>query len=118
MEITVRIVEQFEQNYDTAGDYGRDENGNIWFKVTKQKTEFVEKMILIHEMIEELLVTEAGIKDDDIVNFDKSYTGDCEEPGDSKDAPYNRQHTIAKIVERIICNELNIDFQGYMNSIL
>lgn len=93
------------------GDYWYDNEGVLQIRVIDMQNEFYEKMVCIHEMIEEALTKKRGVPEPDIQAFDEAFerarvmglrTND-EEPGFSNDAPYLREHTLATSVEMMMC---------------
>lgn len=48
------------------------------------------------------------------MEFEENRTeGDVSEPGDSEYAPYHRDHCIATAIERLMCAELDVNWQEY-----
>jgi hypothetical protein len=119
MKIEIEISESpKEMRYKTSGDFWEDK-GIIIFQILKQKDSFTTLSILIHELIEYLLTKERNISEPEIMKFDMKWNNLLyEEPGDDPKAPYFREHTLAKIVERMICNELGKDFKEYSDGII
>jgi len=77
-----------------------------------------EQLVALHEQIEAELCDEAGIDEDKVTEFDKQYEadrrpGDVSEPGDSKSAPYYKQHQIATAIEKLLAVELGVNWQDY-----
>lgn len=114
----VSSVDLKDQRYETLGDYFI-KNGVRQFKITKTGNDLYDDLIFIHEFIEEVLTRNKGIKEEDILKFDLSFeekeklglvTG---EPGSAEDSPYRQEHIISEIVERMIANHLNVDFNKY-----
>jgi hypothetical protein len=71
-------------------------------------------MVLAHEIIEWILISQKGIKISDIDKFDIASTWD--DPGCDPKAPYHRQHMLAIKIEKIICKELGLNWKVYDNS--
>ena len=120
MKIRVNIVEPETQRYETSGDYFYNRKGYLIFRISKQKTRFLEKMQLIHELIEQTLCEYSAILHERIDEFDMNYdmkNSTYQEPGDDPNAPYHKQHVLAKDVEKMICKQLNLNFDEYFNSI-
>jgi hypothetical protein len=74
-----------------------------------------EFLIALHELVEAYLTKKAGIPEADITNFDINCP-DCD-PGNHPEAPYHRQHLIATKIEKIMAEELNIDWNRYEEEI-
>jgi hypothetical protein len=134
MKFTIRTIPHEDQAYDTVGDYeyvmhGKPES-HIEVFVSNLGDERMEFLVAIHELIEAGLMHFAGIPLRASTDFDiefeaarnieggsfefrrRRYPGDAE-PGDSPDAPYKRQHTIATAAERMLAAELGVDWHEY-----
>lgn len=78
-------------------------------------------LVAIHEIVEEFLTKEAGIKEEDIADFDKYYekrremglVDELSEPGFDSNSPYKSQHSIATGVELILAGILGVDWKRY-----
>ncbi len=114
----IRVLPKNKMRYKTSGDYYRTKKGELVFDIVKQKNEFMLKMQLLHELIEQILCQENRISNEDIDKFDMNYKDKgYDEPGDDPESIYHRQHVFAKNIERLICNELGIDFKTYFDAI-
>jgi hypothetical protein len=120
-QIKTEIVPVKSQRYATLGDYYEDENGMLHFKISDTGNDTFNKVILVHELVEQLLVEVQGIKEPDILKFDLWVEDEIKagrypedgEPGDHPLSPYRKQHDFAMNIERQIMNFLNIDFKDY-----
>lgn len=98
--IVIEFVPQHKQRIPgQVGDYGETEH-NIWFRITA----FPEKpmysvAILLHEIHEFYRCKQDGVNVEDIDAFDLAHP-ELDDPGFSPDAPYNRQHREADVLER------------------
>jgi hypothetical protein len=77
-----------------------------------------EFAVVVHELIEEMLCKLRGISEPDIKAFDEAYEaarpeGDVSEPGDSPEAPYQKEHQFATKIERLLCEEMGVDWYEY-----
>ena len=125
--IRIRIETKLptEMRYDTAGDYYQ-KNDRLHLEIARQEEEDYEFLIAIHELIEWYLAKKAGIKEFDItahdVQFEKNRKagvhGPHDEPGDAYNAPYRRQHRFAENIERLIAQELGVDWDSYNSRII
>lgn len=119
MNVKIKTVPNNRQKYNTCGNYGVDESGNIWVEVSEMMRPH-EWLIVIHELVEIFLCEMEGIKVSEIDAFDLAFEKDRvkglhtfeEEPGDA-DAPYRNQHCIATAVERMLCGHLGISWNAY-----
>jgi hypothetical protein len=118
MDIKIETVPHQSQNYNTAGDWRFDVDGNIIIKVSEVGDWRMEMLVAIHELCEAAICKHTGTSVDDVdifdINFkDRRKDGNVDEPGDDSHAPYRRQHCIATGVERIICAALDVDWKRY-----
>lgn len=120
-DINIKFVEPDGQRYKTCGDYWETDN-TIEIRITKQIESKRNLLILLHEMIEYILTEDAGIKEQDIMNFDLEWEKLAEpkedEPGNNKWAPYYNQHRIAENFERQLATLLQIDWFDYEEKLI
>jgi len=114
MRIITKVVPLDWQRYDTLGDYF-DNGDALHFRITDTGNDEYNKLILIHELIEELMTRHRGISEKDILEFDLKFDDSKQEgePGDQIDAPYRNEHRFAEMIEKMICHELGIDWIKY-----
>lgn len=105
MKIEVRILPQIRNNQ--LGDYYYYDDTLI-FEIKDTGNPIHNKLILIHEIIEESLTNYKDISELEISKFDIE-NPELDEPGDSINAPYHREHIIASAVENILCMYLGIN---------
>lgn len=124
IEIEIRPIEKMR--YATCGDYFYKEDGTLRFEIADTGNEFYNKMILIHEMVEEALTKHLGITEKQIMDFDLYYEKRREqglvpkesEPGFDKNAPYVREHTVATAIEMLMCAHAGISWNDYDNHVM
>lgn len=110
MDIVTQIKQPSEMRYDTVGDWKHTKNGVTAIAVdTKNKN--YNALLLLHELIEGYLTKKNGVTDKEAVAYDKKSKAD--EPGDSPDAPYHLEHTVATAIENRIADELGVDKKDY-----
>jgi hypothetical protein len=97
--------------YPTLGDYFRVDDTDV-ITVLDTKVDIYNKLVAIHELIEWVCTQYKGIKEEDITQFDLDHL-ECDEPGEYPNSPYKSDHILAEIVERMICNHLDIDWNDY-----
>jgi hypothetical protein len=106
--------------YPTCGDYfkvGR----RTFIDIMEQDEEDYEFLIMIHELIEEYLTRKRGIAEQDITIFDMVFErereeglhGEDDEPGYDMRAPYRKEHIFSENIERLIAQELGVDWNEY-----
>ena len=109
--ISVRTVQGHQQRYPTAGDwYFTGEIMSV--RVSKLDNQDFEFLVGLHEMVEAYLCRKRGIGEDVVTRFDKAHP-DADEPGDMETCPYRREHQFAGIIERLMANELGVDWYEY-----
>ena len=74
------------------------------------------KLLLIHELVECMLIQEEGIEEYTIDQFDANNL-DAEEPGELLNAPYHKEHVHAEFVEKYLCEAMNVDWNEYSKAI-
>lgn len=111
MDIQLKTVNS--QRYDTYGDYFKKGDKDI-ITVIDSGIDIYNKLVAIHELIELVCTEYHGIKEEDITKFDIEHS-DEEEPGEHPDSPYRKDHMLAELIERLICNHLDINFKEYNN---
>ena len=111
-------------NYATAGDYYIIGN-KLFVDICEQVDEDYEFLIMIHELIEEYLTRKRGILEPDITKFDKQFEEEREsglwndeEPGMDPRAPYRKEHIFAENIERLLAQELGVDWVEYSQKII
>lgn len=124
-QINIEIVPLKEQRYDTLGDYYY-KKGVLYFKITDTGNPFYNKLILIHELVEQTLTEAKGIKEPVILRHDLEFekllrdgkVDPNSEPGEHKNSPYRKEHVLAEIVERMMVNHMNQEtFTEYSDKI-
>lgn len=117
-KIVIETIDNKDQRYPTIGDYYTDSDGVLQVHVSKMNDKY-EFLVVIHELIEQFLTEQRGIRNKDIDKFDmefeKNRTVDSlDEPGDDKKAPYHKEHQFASLIERLLCSELGVDWDAYI----
>jgi hypothetical protein len=105
-----------------VGDWIYETDGSLLITVSDMGNEDYEALVEIHERIEALLCRRAKIKEEAVTAFDMRFEanrrpGDTSEPGDSKKAPYRKQHQVATMVEKIIAAEAGIVWDDYERTV-
>lgn len=96
--------------YDTAGDYYYKEDGTLKFEIADTGNTLYNKILLVHEIVEQALTEDKGITADMVDQFDfmfekerqEGYHDLDEEPGMDGRCPYQREHLVATAMEMII----------------
>ena len=105
------------QRYNTVGDY-IDGHGATFFSISEMGNEQYELLVAVHELVEKILCDKRGISTQSIDEFDmeferrrQPYSDD--EPGHDPSAPYHREHVFAERIERMLAEELGVDWDEY-----
>ena len=123
MRITIETIAHKDQRYPTVGDWQWDASGNLKISVSDMGDWRYEALVALHELAEVLICKHDGVNQADVDRFDMDYEehrmeGDDSEPGDSPEAPYNRQHCIATGIERIMAAELGVGWKAYDDTVM
>lgn len=118
MLISIAIIKHDQQRYETCGDWRWDTRGNLLITVSDLGNWRHNILVAFHEFAEVMLCRHRNISQQDVDQFDIAYEearqeGDTSEPGDSPLAPYNKEHKFATIVERLLAEELEVNWEEY-----
>lgn len=106
----INVIPKEQQRYDTVGDWIP---GNpVKINISKLDNPDYEFLTALHELIEYKLCEKRGITDEEVVAFDTS-TKSNKEPGSLPDAPYKKEHEFANKMEKMMCEEMGIDWKEY-----
>lgn len=126
MDINIRTIPHSEQRYPTVGDWWFDEAGNLQIRVSKMSDDRFESLVAFHELAEVLLCRKAGVTQEDADDFDIAFENERAaglhpqdaEPGDSDDAPYREQHSMATALERALSVALGVNWKEYDDEVM
>lgn len=104
------VTKKFTRN-NQLGDYYK-KGKTDFFEIKKLGNKDQEKLVFLHEFIEQWLTEREGIREEDIFAFDEAHPN-CPEPGMLPDSPYRKQHIFAENIERIVAHEIGINFEEY-----
>ena len=121
MRVVIETIRNARQRYATAGDWrvgGTAAIPSIAVKVSKMGDWRYELLVGLHETIEAALCHQRGIDEAAVTRFDEAFEktrapGNTDEPGDDSAAPYHREHVFATKVERLMAEELGVDWTVY-----
>lgn len=115
--VCIKTIPHSEQRYNTVGDYFVEPDvKTLNVCVSNLNNWKYEALVSVHELVEMILCEARSIKDADITQFDKAFSGDGE-PGDAPDAPYRKEHFFATSIERLLAAELGVDWLKYGEAI-
>ena len=118
-KITINTIPHKQQRYETVGDYFLSKRSKQWvFNVSNMENIDFEFLVILHEFIEWKLTQKRGISEESITAFDKEFEknrqeGNLDEPGHDPKAPYNKEHVFAEKIERLMAEELGVDWDTY-----
>ena len=116
MKISLQVIPQVEQRYETLGDYWLEEKTEtLHIRVSKFPFQEHELAVAVHELVEAWLCIVDGVDISAIDKFDmawKPHDG-LTEPGDDKQAPYYEQHQVATTVEKKLIEALGLRWEFY-----
>lgn len=118
-KIIIKTIPDDHQRYNTVGDYYTDENGNRIFAVSDMDNWKYEFLVVLHELVESALCQDRKISDKQIDEFDIDFEEKREDnpdvgfPGDDPTAPYFKEHQFATRIEKMMAEELNVDWNKY-----
>lgn len=129
MKVDITTISHKNHRYPTVGDWrwhakGKDEFLTI--EVSDTGNEDYNFLLSVHELLEAYLCKRDGIKEEDVTNFDIHFeemrtafpdlVGDME-PGDHDNAPYQKQHKIASMMEKWLADNMKIDWEAYNKTV-
>lgn len=123
LTIMLREIPHEDQRYETCGDWRAQSNG-IWQITASNMGKWQYAfLVLLHELVEMGLCTQHGVKEQDVTDFDVAFEAcraedNTDEPGDDPRAPYRAEHQFATVIERMVCNEMGIDWKEYESAVL
>ncbi|OGI22501.1 MAG: hypothetical protein A2808_03305 [Candidatus Moranbacteria bacterium RIFCSPHIGHO2_01_FULL_55_24] len=118
LNLKIQTVPDDQQRYNTVGDYYLNDKGERIFVISDMRDWRYEILTAVHELVESALCKHRGVTDEQIDAFDlefseKRATGDVSEPGDSPEAPYYREHQFSNKIEKMLADELKVDWEQY-----
>lgn len=119
MNIILDTIPHHAQRYPTVGDWIEDGRGHLrHVRVSEMGNEDYHFLVALHEMIEAWLCLKRGVSQESVDAFDQTFEaarpeGDDREPGHEPDAPYHREHVFAEKIERMVAEELGVDWDAY-----
>lgn len=116
MKYKIHSVERLCRN-SGVGDYEVAGYKDWWnLEITDLKDRRMNKLLVIHELIECMLIEEKGIQESEIDKFDREFSGEGE-PGECEDAPYHKEHMKAEFFERELAKAFGVDWDEYCKAI-
>jgi len=121
VNILLETIPHEAQRYPTVGDWTIS-GESIRILVSKMEPEDYSFLVGLHELIEVWLCKKRGISQETVDTFDMEFEksrveGNVDEPGDDLKAPYYREHQFAMKLERLMAEELGVDWEKYADMI-
>lgn len=119
MRICLTTVPHAAQRYETVGDWIADGRTHLrHVRVSEMGNEDYHFLVGIHEMVEAWLCLKRGISQESVDEFDKQFEaarveGNTDEPGHDPNAPYHREHVFAEKIEKLVAEEMGVDWDAY-----
>lgn len=119
LNIHIKTLPDTKQRYDTVGDYQTNADGQRQITISDMPDPRYEFLIAIHEMVESYLCQLRGVNEQEIDEFDIAYeesrtAGETtSEPGNDPSAPYHLEHLFATKIEKMIAEEMGVDWDAY-----
>ncbi len=110
--VTIDALDHCDQRYDTVGDWQVTPGDTLQVTVSYLGDRRMEALVAVHELVEAILCLHRGIAPEAVDKFDQDFEGEGE-PGDDPKAPYHREHVFATQVERMLADELGVDWDEY-----
>jgi len=122
-KIIIKPIQPENHRYPTCGDYIYDrEDDTLTIFVSRMEDWRSELAVAIHGVFESVACIAEEIPMSDIDLFDMAFEqnraeSDLSEPGDSKAAPYHKQHVGATFVEREVCSKLDLSWEKHEDNV-
>lgn len=130
MKIIIETIPHAQQRYPTCGDWFTDPDGTLRIEVSEEMGDDSCFLVALHELVEAKLAMKAGITVQQVDDFDIAYEKahrqggtlegerlDETEPGDDPTCPVFRQHLLATAIERLVCGEMDVDWNEHANRV-
>lgn len=109
----IKIDTELVLRYSSIGDWFPDGGGTDRIEVQEMGNRIYEFLIAIHELVESELCRMNGVTSEQVDEWDiHTFKGDGE-PGDDPLCPYHKEHVFASKVERMVANEMGVDWNSY-----
>lgn len=127
LHIYIDTIQHSDQRYPTVGDYWYTTlpsgEGTTELRVSDMGNADYEFLVALHELVESYLCKKRGIAEESITDFDKKFEAErtaesLDEPGNSPDAPYHKEHLFATSIERQVAAELGVDWDAYDETVI
>ena len=111
MRIFIEVKPYVAMRYPTLGDWYQDGHG-AKVDVADLGDWRMNMLVAMHELIESALCEHRGIPESVVLQWDIDHPH-SEDPGSEAGAPYRAEHLMAESIERILAEELGVDWAEY-----
>lgn len=113
--LEIVTIPHSEQRYPTCGDWQFNSEGTLHVTVSDTGDDRHAFLVGLHEAIEAMLCREHGVPSAVVDQFDLDFGQPAgeDEPGNSSEAPYRKEHRFAENIERLVAQELGVDWFEY-----
>ena len=123
MRILLTTIPHSQQRYPTVGDWIIARGHLAHIRVSEMGNEDYAFLVAVHELIEGWLCAKRGITQEAVDAFDTAFEqrrvpGNTDEPGHDPEAPYGREHRFAEKIERVLAEELGVDWDAYDQTVV
>lgn len=73
-------------------------------------------LVLMHALVEQYLCHKHKITDKEVTDFDMNHP-ELDDPGNSEDAPYHKEHMVANDIESMLSVALEVKWEDYEKAI-
>jgi hypothetical protein len=124
-KIIAKTIPNEKQRYPTPADY-IEKKDQIQFRISEIGEPDYEFLLFLHELIEHHLCVKRGIKMEHIDAFDINFERERSlgkhpedaEPGFDPNSPYVKEHTFADKIERMVAQELGVNWEEYNETVI
>jgi hypothetical protein len=138
MKIIIETIPHKQQRYPTVGDWYFEEECVVTtgptrrkdakkvkvlhIRVSAMKDWRHEYLVALHELVEVMQCRHDGVTQAQVDRFDIAFEkrrkpGNVDEPGDSRNAPYQKQHALASGIERVAMAALDVKLDDYAEEV-
>ena len=114
--VRIETISPKEMRYRTVGDWFFTGTGCLTIQVADTGNWKYNLLVAVHELIEVMLCTVAGVTEKQVDRFDIAHQSD-EDPGTHPKAPYHSQHLIAMGVEMILAAIMGVKWRIYEDAL-
>jgi hypothetical protein len=109
--VTIHVIPPAAMRYATVGDWQlRQEGRGLALKISVADSGAwrTDLLVALHELVEAVLCHDAGITAAQVDAWDNGPGKAMDDPGESPQAPYHRQHMFAEALERRVAEQLGV----------